>query len=211
MITEKIKETSTTSTPKTTSSPTAESKDKEIKKILKSALQKKSEIAVKQRNEISEESIIRVIEVTRLQFNLENNESALSAIAILLQKGGCNANRNTSITISFDNKTIGSKEVNTIIRNNCKNITPRAFARAIAKEIFEISKFYDVPGNIAIKIKRTQPEAWDRITEPDKEYWASDFQLNTEGIPPPIANLIQVNYQNSFRTRSTFTNTNTTK
>jgi hypothetical protein len=174
-------------------------KNQGLTAILTAAKSLTPKIATESAKQIPEDMVIETLGLIREQFNLPDNNYALIALCILLQKGGCNANKTTNIVIILENKNIDSKTVNKIIRDTCKNFTPRALARQLGKEIFEIAKLHQIPGNLALKLQRTYPDAWNRITNPEKTYWASDFQVNTDGCPPEMANLIQTNYENNFK------------
>lgn len=169
-----------------------------LQNVIEAAKKSNLPFITKTKTDIPEDQILKTIGLVREQCNLSTNEKSFVAIAILLQKGGCNANKNTQITIQLEDRTIDSKTINKIIRETCKGYTPRAFARQLGKDIFEIAKAYKIPGNISLKLQRNFPELWERITHEDKQYWASDFQTNTPGIPADIANLIQTNYEKGF-------------
>lgn len=173
-----------------------------LQSLLTASTNLEPKINTKTKSDIPEDQILKTVGLIREQFNLKSNELAFTGIAILLQKGGCNSNKNTNIVITIDDKSMDSKSTNKIIREICKGATPRSFARQHGKTIFEISKKHKIVGNIALKIQRNYPEAWNRITNPDKEYWASDFQTDTEGIPPEVANLIQTNYEAGFASKN---------
>jgi hypothetical protein len=143
-----------------------------INALLTSSTNLEVKINTKTKSDIPEEQILKAVGLAREQFNLKNNEVAFTGIAILLQKGGCNSNKNTNVIISIDDRMMDSKSTNKIIREICKGATPRSFARQYGQTIFEIAKKHKIPGNIALKLQRNYPEAWNRITNPDKEYWA---------------------------------------
>jgi hypothetical protein len=156
---------------------------------------------------IPDEQILTTFGLIREKGGFPDTQSAIIATAITLQKGGCNSSKNTQITTTFNGISIDSKTINGLIRTACRNSSPRSFARQIALEIFKISKNYKVPGNLKIKLEKNYPQEWNSIVDPDKDYWAADFQSSTPDCPDSIKFLIRKNYQEMFQGQTT-TNTN---
>jgi hypothetical protein len=50
-----------------------------------------------------------------------------------------------------------------------------------------------------MKLEKNYPQDWNSITDPDKDYWASDFQSSTIECPDGIKFLIRKNYQELFQ------------
>jgi hypothetical protein len=148
---------------------------------------------------IPSEQINQTLGLVRENYQLADDASALYVTAISLQKGGCNSNKNTNIILTVDEKKIESKIIAGFIRQKCKNASPRQFARQLANEIFEISKHTKTSGNLKIRLEKLYTKQWNDIIDPDKDYWASDFQSNNPKCPDGIKFLIRQNYQETFR------------
>jgi hypothetical protein len=145
------------------------------------------------------DQITQTLGLVRENYELADDASALYVTAISLQKGGCNSNKNTNIILTVDGKKIESKIISGFIRQKCKNASPRQFARQLANEIFEISKHTKTSGNLKIRLEKLYTKQWNDIIDPDKDYWASDFQSNNPKCPDGIQFLIRQNYQETFR------------
>jgi len=150
---------------------------------------------------IPEDQIQTVIDLVQTKANFKDKNQAVVALAITLQKGGCNSNKNTNITTTIEDASIDSKTIANFIRSNCKNASPRSFARQIGNEIFKICKKQKIVGNLKIRLEKNYPDEWKSITDPDKDYWASDFQSSTMECPDGVKFLIRKNYTELFQTQ----------
>ena len=148
--------------------------------------------------EIPKEQIDSTISLIRENYKLESDASAFYGTAIIMQKGGCNSNKNTNIVIEMQGSKLESKTIGGFIRTKCKNASPRQFCRQIADQIFEIAKHSKTPGNLKVRLEKQYTKQWNEIQDPDKEYWASDFQSSNPNCPDGIKFLIRQNYQETF-------------
>lgn len=170
--------------------------------LVAEGINKKIQISTESIRQIPDAQITETVGIIRENFNLEDNATAFYGMATLLQKGGCNSNKNTNIIIDIAGKKMESKVVATLIRQKCKNASPRQFARQIADQIFAVSKNANIPGNLKIRLEKQYTKQWNEIQNPDKDYWASDFQSSNPNCPDGIKFLIRQNYQDTFSKRN---------
>ena len=132
---------------------------------------------------------------------LKINDQKKAGVMLLLalQMGGVAARKGNKFSTEIDEKKIDQEDILLAIHTGCsKETTPRAFARNFANEIQHFASLNSVPGNIIKKIETLFPVEWAAISDPNKIFWASDFQGSNENCPEEIRNLINKQYQSQF-------------
>ena len=165
-----------------------------------------SDITIKTKKKtISRQEYEKFINAVASNYGLSTTQT-ITIIAIIYQLGGINVSRKTNIKRSFtlDNNTIDveSKRINSILRMSLNNkATPRQVAKYMANVIFEAAKLYKIHGNCHAYFTRNYYEEYKKITNPDKCFWASDFQSDNENCDPQIKRLLNKRYEDNFRNK----------
>ena len=121
-------------------------------------------------------------------------------LAIALQSGAVSSRKGNKFIKKIDDFTITSEDVTLCVHTGCtKDTTSRSFARANGNLIFQISKIQNVQGNLTTAFQRNYTKEWDEISDPDKNFWASDFQGSTPECPEAIRALINKQYKDKFK------------
>jgi len=150
------------------------------------------------------ESISRVV---KSAFGLDNDLEGFDIICISMQKGGVNtkqgggkSNRNkVSIPFNYGEKNITTSQVNKYILSALPNLKIRQVARSLATRIKLRSVLYKQEGFLVKQLLELYPKQWEAITDPEKRYWAADFQHDNEDCPEEIRNLLKLRYQDRYK------------
>jgi hypothetical protein len=152
---------------------------------------------------IDDGSIVKFIEEVATYYNL-TLQHALVAISIIFQKGGLTATKSASkINITINGRKIEAGRVCIILKETTSGkTTPRQMAKAMSDTIFQISKKYNIPGNIHLDLQRTYTAQYEAITDSDKIYWAADFHSDNQKAPSEIRALIAKRFNEKVNTKS---------
>lgn len=160
---------------------------------------------------VSETQLTTCCGVVAKSFGFSNDLEGFDIIAISMQKGGVNtkqgggkSNRNkVNIPFKFgppgSEKEISTSKVNSLILSQISNIKIRQFARAYATLIMKRSKTFSEPGFLVKQLSENYKEIWDAIEDPDKQYWAADFQHDNVDCPEAIRDLLKLRYQDRYK------------
>jgi len=118
----------------------------------------------------------------------------LTIIAIQLQEGGTTKACDGNTSVSLFGITVTLSTLRKVLRDNKLQGMERKLAKTLANQIHPICEALEVPGNLAKKIKRINPEI---VITPDDEYWLTDFQISNPRCPSHLRKLIN----ESFKTK----------
>lgn len=121
---------------------------------------------------------------------------AYAGICCTLQGGGSNSNKRSKIKITIAGTQFESSKINEAIRKHLK-VSPRQFAKAIADDIFQVSKRHGITGNAYVSLRRFYSQLLTEATDAEK-FWASDFQLDNPNCPEYIRNALRQRYIDKF-------------
>lgn len=157
----------------------------------------------KEKQKLTSENLQKTIDIFAGITKISDKNVAGATLLIGLQLGGVASRKGNKFTAEIDGIKIDQEDIVTAIHGGCtKDTTARGFARNFANEIFQVSKLNKIPGNITKKLTTNYPEQWGKITETNKEFWASDFQGQNEDCPTEIRALINLQYQAQFTASS---------
>lgn len=71
--------------------------------------------------------------------------------------------------------------------------TEKKLARSLCEDIYTTCNVLNLPGNLASKIRRLNPE---HVFNDGDDIWLSDFQLNNKNIPNKLKAFIQNTFEN---------------
>jgi hypothetical protein len=139
------------------------------------------------------------------QQKLSINEAKV-AIAILFQSGGTAKSCDGNLSINIFGQNIKLAYVRkALITAKCKG-SERKLARYIATEISEISKKFEIPGNLAKKITRLIS---DRKFTLEESVWLSDFQVDNKDCPEILRKFISDSFEKKTDNPNKKTSTST--
>ena len=164
-----------------------------------------------QNAQVSEKQLTTCCGVVAKSFGFSDDLDGFDIIAISMQKGGVNtkqgsgkSNRNkVNIPFMFGPsgamKEISTSKVNSLLLSQISNIKIRQFARTFASRIMNRSKSMAEPGFLVKQLTTNYKAQWDAIEDPDKQYWAADFQHDNPDCPEEIRDLLKLRYQDRYR------------
>ena len=135
----------------------------------------------------------KILESAREEFKLNSRDEALAVIAILLQQGGTARSCDGNMSITLFEKEFKLADLRRILKRNSCAKAERKLAKTIANEIREISLIMEIPGNLYLKIKKTNIEKEFTIEE---QVWLSDFQADNDQCPTELRKLIVETFKN---------------
>lgn len=160
----------------------------------------------KERQKHTPEQFKKTVESFGSITKINDNAKAGAILLLSLQLGGVASRKGNRFSTEIEGHVVDNEDITTAIHSGCsKDTTPRAFARSFANEIFSISKNSKISGNIAKKLASKLTEDWNKIENPDKDFWASDFQSENPNCPKEIRELINKQYTMQFVTEKTKT------
>jgi hypothetical protein len=128
-----------------------------------------------------------LLEKIQEELKLDNRSEALAVIAILFQQGGTARSCDGNMSITIFGKECKLADIRRVLsRNSCRK-AERKLARTLADEIQEVCLVMEIPGNLSLKIQKTN---LDRTFTIEEKVWLSDFQADNEKCPSELRKLI---------------------
>jgi len=139
--------------------------------------------------------------LTRIKenFKLENNEEAVSILAILFQQGGTARSCDGNMNIRIFDQNIKLAQIRKILKENSCNNGERKLARSLADTIQEVCLIMEIPGNLYNKIQKKDLK---RIFTIEEKVWLSDFQSDNENCPVELRELILQTFKKEKSSKS---------
>jgi hypothetical protein len=137
----------------------------------------------------SEEDATKVVAAVAKKHNC-SMKTAVSAMYIICQKGGTARKAQPNIYATVNGTRIDLGSIRECITKLKISMTLRQFARTYATQIYTISAYYGVDGDLCKKAERIFPN----ILQSEK-YWISNFQMDNPDCPQNIRNYL-VNHFN---------------
>jgi len=152
-------------------------------------------------NSANDSSCIQLEKAIMTAKSLPSEVESKNLICALCQAGGTN-NAQGNLSVSWvDSSTTPSttikltlKEVKEVIKTNKLNITLRQYARGRSQECHDVGELYDIPGDLYKKLQHM----FGPISRTDS-YWCSSFQMDCDGCPSNIRELLVRHYNSIFR------------
>lgn len=91
------------------------------------------------------------------------------------------------MSITLFTKEFKLSDIRKILKQNSSNKSERKLARTLATEIFEICKVLETPGNLYLKIQKSN---LNKTFTTEEKIWLFDFQSDNEDCPMELRNLI---------------------
>lgn len=118
----------------------------------------------------------------------------------ILQLGGTNTNKKSSIKVTIGNNTFDSKGIQKCINRNVPGITARQFARFYANHIFKVAVKNDFVGSAWNSIRRSYSENFN-TEDPNSiyyKYWATEFQGDNPDCPEGVTDALHRRVKDRF-------------
>ena len=144
---------------------------------------------------LTEDQAMRVILTLSKEKDI-TPQASLLAITYLLQKGGSTRNCNPNESVTLDNKTITVANLRQALATCQLKNQARRLGRALAPQIIKIAQNYNIPGNLATAISKTQD-----ISESEMIY-LSDFLDREETVPLRLREIIQKHFSTRTQNKS---------
>jgi hypothetical protein len=168
-----------------------------------------NEVEKKETSQISKVTDNQIKDISKAVasgYGFDSDIEGFDIIAISMQKGGVNmkqngnkSNRNkVNIPFKYGGKDILTSKVNGYILNTLPNYKIRQVARALATSIFKRSKIYGEEGFLLKQLNENYKKQWEAIKDPNKNYWATDFQHMNEDCPEAIREILKLRYQDRY-------------
>lgn len=155
--------------------------------LVKKLQDKKNTLTLSNSSLMSKPTITAILNDICFNYKLEDEEDAMTILAVFCQQGATSSKCSGNMTYTFDNVIYKLSDIRKIFqKHNAKNGI-RKFARTYATTFYEICELLQIPGNMYQKVKRLHPSF--NFKEKDK-YWVSDFQAYNENAPSEIRELI---------------------
>lgn len=174
--------------------------------FLDSLTQQKENLIIPRSSKLTPAQTEKVLKNIQEKYSINQNQ-AITILTILFQQGGTTKRCDGNLTAKIFDKEIKLAEIRAILKLEGTKSGERKLARSLANAIQKIALKLEIPGNLAKKITRNNPEQNLSIEE---KTWLSDFQSENEDCPENLRKLINecfkqnnVNPQNSQNKRKT--------
>lgn len=128
-----------------------------------------------------------LLEKIQEELKLNDRGEALAVVAILFQQGGTARSCDGNMNIAVFGKECKLADIRRVLsRNSCKK-AERKLARTLADEIRDVCSLMEIPGNLYLKIQKSNVE---RVFTIEEKVWLSDFQADNENCPTELRKLI---------------------
>lgn len=155
--------------------------------IKKKLLKEKDVFVASRTSQLQRGTAELLLEKIKEELKLGDRSEALSMLAVLFQQGGTARSCDGNMNITLFGKECKLADIRRVLsRNSCRK-AERKLARTLANEIREICLLMEIPGNLSLKIQKSNIERTFTIEE---KVWLSDFQADNDKCPTELKKLI---------------------
>lgn len=147
---------------------------------------KDTNITIPRTSSLNESETDKVIQTLMTETGLEKPQ-AITAIAILFQQGGTARSCDGNLSTTVFEKTVKLAQIRKALKTNNLAKGERKLARSLSTDIFKVSEALQLPGNLAKKIARLNPES---TFTPSEQCWLSEYQSYNADCPLALRKLI---------------------
>lgn len=163
----------------------------------------KTRFKIPRSNTLPEASVNNILTKIQEKYSFASLYQAKAAVAVLFQQGGTSRSCDGNMTINVFDKDVKLAEIRKIVKEEGHNRGERKLARTIATPIYEICEYFDIPGNLYLKISRHHPE---RTFTLEEQVWLSDFQSLNDDAPSEMKVLIVESFDLGKNQKPSFQN-----
>lgn len=143
------------------------------------------------KSSLSIDKIKQINQTIMEKYKLQSEKEAVMFIGVLCQLGGTSNGCDGNLSYTNNNITVVLSDVKRVFLKLGLKKSIRKYARTNAYTIFQMCLALGIKGNLSIKIQKLNPNREFSLTEMT---WLSDFQINSEAIPPELRCLIRQSF-----------------
>lgn len=147
---------------------------------------KEINITIPRTSYLNETEKDKVLQTFMAETGLDKPQT-ITAIAVLFQQGGTARSCDGNLSTTVFEKTIKLAQIRKALKTNNLAKGERKLARSLGTDIFKVSEVLQLPGNLAKKISRLNP---DSTFTPSEQCWLSEFQAYNADCPLALRKLI---------------------
>lgn len=119
--------------------------------------------------------------------------ATFTGVCIICQKGGTSRKAQGTVYAVVNGIKMDLNLVRNVINELKIGFTLRQWARTYASEIYEVSQYFDIEGDLSKKIARNSPS----VTA-EERFWLSNFQMDNPNCPQNVRNMLMAHYKTLF-------------